>query len=125
MLSSCIYFEYYQHKYKKAFSILGEELIQLKLINQYYSETKCYVSKSKIEKAFREDLEDILIKDFKGKISSEILLYKNKPQLIFDFNKLLDLFKEEIIAYQVVCNSRERNPVIFFSPLELTVLGYA
>jgi len=49
----------------------------------------------------------------------------NDPRSIFDFNKLVKLFKEELIAYQVLFNSREENPVIFYSPTQISVLGYA
>ena len=58
-------------------------------------------------------------------IPSEILLHINTPRYIFDFSKLLDLFKKELIAYQVLENSENNNPVIFFSPSQLRTIGYA
>jgi len=125
IISDYIFFEYYEYIFEKAFSISNEKLIELELTNQYYSVTRCYVTISKIEKAFRDDIEEILVQEFIGKISSKILLNVNKPKIIFDFNKLLDLFKQEMIAYQVTYNSEKNNPVIFYSPTELLVLGYA
>jgi hypothetical protein len=125
IIKDYIFFEYYEHIYEKAYSINDEELVVLELTNKFHSTTRCYATKSKLEKAFRDDIENILIEEFKENISSLILLNVNVPQIIFDFEKLLFLFKEEIIAYQVAYNSEKINPVIFYSPTELNILGYA
>ncbi len=125
IIKDYIFFEYYEHIFEKAYCIENEELIVLELTNKYHSMTRCYATKSKLEKAFRSDIEDVLIEEFKGNISSRVLLNVNVPQIIFDFEKLLSLFKEEMIAYQVAYNSEKINPVIFYSPTELNILGYA
>ncbi|MFS4467533.1 FRG domain-containing protein [Maribacter sp. 2210JD10-5] len=120
-----IFFEYYEHISEKAFSYGDRELIVLELTNKHHSMTRCYVTKSKLEEAFREDIKDVLIEDYEQDITSLVLLKVNIPQIIFDFEKLLALFKEEMIAYQVVYNSEKINPVIFYSPTELNILGYS
>lgn len=125
IIKDYIFFEYYEHLFGKAYSIDNKELIVLELTNKYHSMTRCYVTKSKLEKAFRDDIENVLIEEYKGNITSRILLNVNVPQIIFDFEKLLSLFKEEMIAYQVAYNSEKTNPVIFYSPTELNILGYS
>jgi hypothetical protein len=125
IIKDYIFFEYYEYIFEKAYCIENEELVVLELTNRYHSMTRCYATKRKLEKAFRNDIEDVLIEEFKGDISSRVLLNVNVPQIIFDFEKLLSLFKEEMIAYQVLYNSEKVNPVIFYSPTELNILGYA
>lgn len=119
-----IFFEYYEYNFKKVYSINNEELITIELTNKYHSVTRCYVRKDKIKDAFRDDIKQILNEKYSKNINSLILLNVNIPQIIFDFEKLLSLFKEEMIAYQVVYNSEKINPVIFYSPVELNRLGY-
>lgn len=125
IIKEYIFFEYYEQIFEKAYSLDNEELIVLELTNKYHSMTICYATKSKLEKAFRDDIENVLIEEYKGKITSRVLLNVNVVQIIFDFEKLLCLFKEEMIAYQVAYNSEKINPVIFYSPTELNILGYA
>jgi len=125
IIKDYIFFEYYEYVHERVYSINNEELIVLELTNNYRSVTRCYARKSKIEEAFRNDIENILTKEFSGRVSSLILLNVNKPQIVFDFDKLLNLFKQEMIAYQVAYNSEKINPVIFYSPTELEILGYA
>jgi hypothetical protein len=105
--------------------LTSEELIVLELTNEYGSKTRCYASPSKILSSFREDLKEILADELKDKINSYILLRINKPDLLFNFNHLLELFKDELIAYQVLYNSEDENPVIFYTPTQISVLGIA
>lgn len=125
IIKNYIYFEYYEHIFEKAYSFDNEDLVTLELTNRYHSMTRCYARKSEIEKAFRDDIEDVLIEEYNGNITSRVLLNVNIPQLVFDFDKLLSLFKKEMIAYQVAYNSEKNNPVIFYSPTELSILGYS
>ncbi|GGF04083.1 FRG domain-containing protein [Chishuiella changwenlii] len=125
IINDYVFFEYYEFVFKEVFSFNNEELIVLELTNKYNSITRCYARKSKIEETFRDDIEYILIENYYKNITSLVLLDVNIPQLIFDFEKLLTLFKEEMIAYQVVYNSEKLNPVIFYSPTELNILGYS
>lgn len=124
IISNSIFLEFYENKFDEIYSISGEKLLVLEMTNQYDSITRFYASKSKVREAFRDDIEEILTPEFNGKIGTKLLLNVNKPQIVFDFNKLLGLFKEEIIAYQVVYNSEKNNPVIFYSPTEISILGY-
>ncbi|MCS4238685.1 ribosomal protein S8 [Myroides gitamensis] len=119
-----IFFEYYEYNFKKVYSINNEELITIELTNKYHNVTRCYVRKDKIKNAFRDDIKHILNEKYSKNINSFILLNVSIPQIIFGFEKLLSLFKEEMIAYQVVYNSEKINPVIFYSPVELNRLGY-
>lgn len=57
--------------------------------------------------------------------NSEILMRINAANIMFDFDKLVQLFKEELIVYQVWYNSENDNPVIFYSPAQISILGYA
>lgn len=125
IMSTYINLELLDFKSKDTFSISGEKLVVLELTNEYGSITRAYASPSKIISSFREDISEIVIDDLLPIKTPEVLLYVNKPSIIFDFDKLLGLFKEEIIAYQVLYNSEKDNPVIFYSPKQVSVLGYA
>lgn len=110
---------------KIEYSVNDEKLIILELANKYGGKTRCKASPSNVVLAFREDINEIVISTMPRPIPSEILLHINTPRYIFDFSKLLDLFKKELIAYQVLENSENNNPVIFFSPSQLKTIGYA
>lgn len=102
-----------------------EEPILLELTNAYGSLTRCYASPSKIISAFRSDINNTLIDSLSENLTSEILLQINKPRLLFDFKKLIELFKEEMVLYQVFHNSEKDEPVIFYTPAQVFVMGYA
>lgn len=128
MISKYICFELYKHKYKYVPSSSDEELVLLQISSEYGSYTRSYVSAEGLVKAFREDIRDILVKDLTvvlDTLGSQVLLYTNKAPLLFDFNELIDLFKEELIPYQVLHNSQNDNPVIFYSPARVVEMGYA
>lgn len=110
--------------YDKILSFNDEEVIVIELTNQYGSISTSFVSRSKVVSSYRSDIKEILHDNHGNIISSELLLLINNPKIIFDFNKLLNLFKEEIIAYQVLNNSKNNNPVIFYTPTQISVLGY-
>ena len=87
--------------------------------------TRCKVSPSSITSAFRDDINDLILDMMPRPIPSELLLHINKPRYVFDFYKLLNLFKTEMIAYQVLENSENSNPVVFFTPSQIKTIGYA
>lgn len=125
IIAKYVCLEIYEDKLNATPSITAEELISLELTNEYGSKTRCYASPSKILTSFRDDLKEIFIDDPTDIMSPEILLHVNKPDLLFDFNRLLQLFKDELIPYQVLYNSEDKNPVIFYTPTQITILGYA
>jgi hypothetical protein len=106
-------------------TLTGEEAITLVLTNKYGAMTRCKATPTNIALAFRDDINDLIIDDMPRPIPSELLLHINKPRYIFDFHKLLDLFKKEMVAYQVLENSENNNPVIFFTPSQIKTFGYA
>ncbi|KAF2518663.1 FRG domain-containing protein [Flavobacterium salilacus subsp. salilacus] len=124
VLSKYIYFEIFDNK-KDISPLDDSELLVLELTNEYRSVTRCYASEHLIIEAFREDINDIFTYPVLNSLSSKILLEINDPRIIFDFQKLLSLFKAEIIIYQVLYNSENEKPVIFFTPTQITILGYA
>lgn len=103
----------------------GEKMILIEMNSDYGSRTRCYASPSKLVSAFRKDLGKVLVNRFMPTDQVEILLHINIANLLFDFKKLLQAFKNEIIAYQVFHNSEYENPVIFYTPSQINVLGYA
>lgn len=125
IISKYIYFEIFESKYDKTPSLSNDEMITLELTNEYGSMTKCYASENKIVSSYRTDIKNVLIDKLTTTLSSEILMYINQPNLLFDFNKLTELFKDEIIPYQVLYNSEDTNPVIFYSPSQIKIMGYA
>lgn len=126
ILSKYICLEYHKQKFDKIISFSGEKLITLELTNEYGSITRCMASPSVIVNAFRKDLKSVLIDELiTDPISSRVLLYVNRPNLVFNFNLLAKAFVKELIAYQVLHNSRDEKPVIFYTPSQLTILGYA
>ena len=110
---------------KKTFSLSGEDLLLLEMTNEYGNSTRCKVSPSVILAAFRADLYDVLADNAPKTLEPEILLHINNPFLLFDFHLLLEAFKKEIICYQVLRQRHNDNPVIFFTPAQINVLGYA
>ncbi|HET8573963.1 MAG TPA: FRG domain-containing protein [Edaphocola sp.] len=125
IISKYVFLEIHKNKNKYTFPLNGEPIITLEMTNEYGSITRCYASPSKICSSFRNDLKEVLIDELTQIISSEILLHINITNIVFDFEKLLDLFKDEIIAYQILHNSEEENPVIFYTPTLVSILGYA
>ena len=126
IITNYIFFEYYRLFNKKYFSINQDEILSIEMADEtMISQTRCYVSQKSVENAFRNDLHKILKPEFKNNIQSRILLSVNRAQIIFDFEKMLNLFVEEIIPYQVLRNSQRNNPAIFYSPFEITIFGYA
>jgi FRG domain len=103
----------------------GEKMILIEMNSDYGSRTRCYASPSNLVNAFRSDLSNVLVNSFMPTDQAEIMLHINTANLLFDFKKLLQAFKKEVIAYQVFHNSENENPVIFYSPSQLNVLGYA
>lgn len=125
IISQYICLEIYFKKFHVIYSISKENLIVLEMTNEYGSLTRCHASPSKIISSFRDDLNVILQDDYSLDISPKILLHLNIPNIIFDFNKLISLFKEELILYQVLQNSEIENPVIFYTPTQIKICGYA
>lgn len=117
--------EIYFHKKNEIYSFSKEKLITLEMTNEYGSITRCHVSPNKLVSTFRDDLNLILNNELVENISPKILLYINIPNLVFDFHKLINLFKDELVLYQVLYNSENENPVIFFTPTQIKVCGYA
>jgi hypothetical protein len=110
---------------KNKLKLLFQDPILIEMTSAYGVHNRCYVCKQKIEKAFRDDIIDVLEDSLPKYIDSAILLYINKPRNVFDFNKLKDLFAEEIIPSQMLLQSKSKNPIIFYSPVYLNRLGYA
>lgn len=125
IIAKYVCLEIYENKFDKTPSLTEEELISLELTNEYGSITRCYASPSKIVSSFRNDIKDILVDKLSDNMSSEILLHINEPNILFDFNLLIELFKDELIVYQVLYNSENKNPVIFYTPTQITIMGYA
>ena len=107
------------------FSFSGEKLLLLEMTNEYGNTSRCRVSPSVILSAFRPDLFDILADGAPKVLQPEILLHINDPYLLFDFHLLLAAFKNEMICYQLLQQQENEHPVIFFTPAQINVLGYA
>ncbi len=125
IIAKYVCLEIYGAKFGSTPTFTGEKLVVLELVNEYGSVTRCYASPSKINASFRDDLNEVLIDQLAEDINERILLRINKPNLVFDFIRFLDLFKDELIAYQVYYNSEDKNPVIFYTPTQIAVMGYA
>jgi len=101
------------------------EYILLEMANKYGSKVRFEADKLNIPNYFRNDINDVILKNKTRPIPSELLLHINKPRYVFDFNKLLDFFRIEAIASQVFYNRANEYPVIFYTPVQIDVLGYA
>lgn len=75
--------------------------------------------------AYREDIDSVVLSHMPRPIPSELLLHINRPRYVFDFKKLVELFRKEAVAYQVFDNRQDDIPVIFYSPAQINILGYA
>jgi len=100
-------------------------LITLEMSNKYGSITRFNAEPNNLVKAFRDDIDEVVDKIRPRPIRSELLMFINKPRYIFDFKKMIEFFKEEAIAQQVFYNRRNKNPVIFYTPAQIKILGYA
>lgn len=126
VLSKYICFEIFENNNENIPSLTNSEMLVLELANEYGSFTRCYASSELIVQAFRDDIRDIFIQQLPQILSSRVLLKVNKPKILFDFHKFLILFKEELIVYQVLYNSEnDHNPVIFYTPTQISIFGYA
>ncbi len=125
MISRYIVLEMKEQQGIKAIFDTDEKLILLEMQSKYGSITRCRVTPRILVSALRTDLYDVLSEQAPKGLQPEILLHINNPRLIFDFSKLLLVFKKEIICYQVLYNSEKDNPVIFYTPAQVDVLGYA
>lgn len=101
------------------------ERILLEMSNKYGSRVRFEADKNKIIKYFRNDIDDVVLRNLPRPIPSELLLHINKPRYIFDFIKLVEFFKTEAIANQVYYNRENKYPTIFYTPIQIDVLGYA
>lgn len=99
--------------------------ILLEMESFYGIHNRFYLAEHKIENAFREDILEILVDSLPKSVSSHILFYVNKPRIVFDFNKLIKVFADEIIPSQMLRQGKNKNPIIFFTPLNIKILGYA
>lgn len=102
-----------------------DEQILLEMTNKYGSRTRFEANKNDIVNYFRNDINDIVSKNMPRPITSELLLYINKPRYVFDFIRLIVFLKVEAIANQIFYNRENEYPVIFYTPTQIHVLGYA
>lgn len=93
----------------------------------FQSESRAYVEEADFFGCFRNQFADYLLPDildaYKNKIWFKIFSNVSNPQYLFDFNKLLVLYVEQIIPFQVFLRGAKTGLPIFFSPFELTSLG--
>jgi len=101
------------------------KLITIEIQNLYGVTSKCQVNPINIVDAFRDDIDKIIIDDIPRPIPCELLLDIPVPQYIFDFSKLTNLFKTELIVSQALHSTEKEYPVIYFSPSQIKILGYA
>lgn len=120
ILASYLFLEF-QSKLKQDY----RDKILLEITNIYGSKTRFEADKRSIGNYFRNDIEDIIGRNIPRPISSELLMHMNEARYVFDFNKLIDFFKTEAIANQVFYNREKEYPVIFYTPNQIYVLGYA
>lgn len=120
ILSTYLYLEF-RDKLEQEY----KEQILLEMTNKYGSRVRFEADKLNIPNYFRNDINDIILKNKPRPIPSELLLHINKPRYVFDFNKLIDFFKIEAIANQVFYNRENEYPVIFYTPVQIDILGYA
>jgi hypothetical protein len=125
IIAKYICLEIHEDKYDHAPDLTEEPNVCLEMVNEYGSITRCHATPSKIVTAFRSDIRDILVDLIIDDYGSKVLLHVNKADLIFDFHRLVELFKDELICYQVLYNSENDKPVIFYTPTQIKVIGYA
>jgi hypothetical protein len=87
------------------------------------SKSSCLISAHLLNEAARDDLYDVIYDDFQKLEPYEIFQHLNKPKYYFDFNKLLSVFKKELIVNQMLEQCFDEKPVIFFSPAQIDLLG--
>jgi hypothetical protein len=125
IISNYLLLEFYDQKVKQGFKDDEDNLITLEMTNKYGSSTRFKAVPNNIIKAYRDDLDEIIVKYPIRPIPIELLFHINRPRYIFDFKKLIELFKKEIVANQVFENRLDNHPVIFYSPAQVRLLGYA
>ncbi len=121
IISKYIYLEFFDEVDGPMPHLGDGKYTALELTNEYGSQTRCFSNEAKLVKSFRSDVKEI----FKDNVNVNIgmLMLVNKAKILFDFHKLLNLFKDEIISYQVWYNSDTDHPVIFYTPTQIEVLG--
>jgi len=102
-----------------------EECIKLEMSNKYGSRIRFSANPSNIVNTYRDDIDKIILSNLPRPIPCELLLHVNRPRYIFDFKKLIELFKKETVAQQVFENRENENPVIFYTPAQISLIGYA
>lgn len=123
-ISKYIYLELSSFKVKEEEHLFPNS-IYISMSSKYGIYNRCYVDQSKIEEAIRSDISNILVNRISNLTSSLILLYINKPHVVFDFNRLTFLFADELIPAQMFLEGKNSHPVVFYSPIDIDVLGYA
>lgn len=100
------------------------ETIRVELADNHQNSATSIVCSHQVKNAFRNNL-DTMVKGKHSNINdSRLMLIVNKPPLLFNFDKLLELFKSDLICYQLLLNGAKDNLVVFFSPTEIVTLGY-
>ena len=87
------------------------------------SKSSCLISAPLLNDIARDDLYDVVCDDFQELQPYEIFQHFNKPKYYFDFDKLLVVFKKELIVNQMLEQCLDEKPVIFFSPAQIDLLG--
>jgi len=102
-----------------------DDLPSFEMSNKYGTRTRFKANPQAIAESFRSDIDEIILSEMARPIPCELLLHISKPRYIFDFFKLIELFKQEIVAYQVLANRENDNPAIFYTPTQISIFGYA
>lgn len=101
-------------------SIHDDDCIEIEFGGDDGSSSRAWVPKKDIYGSIRSDLNDIVSLDYYDMTKDiiQILLACYNPKILFDFDKLVEIFAHHIIPTQLT----RRNPVIF-NPTRIATLG--
>lgn len=125
VISKYLAFELWESVLEKDIEEVIYDPILLSMSNSHGTYCRFHASGFNVARAFRDDVLDIQDDALPQSLNSQLLLYIQKPRVVFDFDRLLELFVKEIIATQVLRSKNSKDPTLFFSPAYINRLGYA
>lgn len=124
-ISKYLVLEFYDSVKKVDIESLFYSPILISMSDSFGTHCRCLTSRLCLQSAIREDILDIQSNSLPKSISTDLLLYVQKTNIVFDFDELVSLFYYEIIPSQMIQSKHSCKPTLFFSPIYVDRLGYA
>lgn len=122
-----LFLSHYNQDRKDHFTLIPHS-VYIEMSSGDGSHTRAHVCGYKILESLRNDVNIIINKKYKEKLSNNPLALVqciNEPKFLFDFKQLCTLFIEDIIPTQLVLRGKDYSYPIYYHPANIEILGLA